>query len=201
MALFTTAELRAFDKQQIASAVEFPDLACTNKAAELADYFARIFGVDIVQATHSDEVHDGDGSNYLLLDWPLIASVTSVTVDGVAFSGSEINPTDYGVGLAVDPRLPIITRRAGVFLSGWSNVMVTYVAGYATVPLRLKRAALQMAVNELPGQNTPWEATSYEAGGVGYGIGRADGYREQWFASPDGQAAFRAYSMKLPGVA
>ena len=201
MALFTTAELRVFDKQQIASAVEFPDLVCTNKAAELAEWFARIFGVDVVQATHSNEVHDGDGSNYLLLDWPLVASVTSVTVDGVALGGSEINPTDYGVGLAVDPRLPIITRRSGVFTSGWSNVEVTYVAGFATVPLRLKRAALQMAVNELPAQNAPWEATSYEAGGVSYGIGRADGYRESWFASPDGQAAFRAYSMKLPGVA
>ena len=201
MALFTTAELRAFDKQQIASAVEFPDLACTNKAAELAEWFARIFGVDIVRTTHNGEVHDGDGSNYLILDWPLIASVTSLSVDGTAFTADELNATDYGVGLAIDPRLPIITRRSGVFLSGWSNVVATYVAGFANAPERIKRAALQMAVNEIPAQNAPWEATSYEAGGVSYGIGRADGYRESWFASPDGQAAFRAYSMKLPGVA
>lgn len=200
MAMFTTAEARAFDKAQLASATDYPDLTITTKEAELREWFCQIFGVDFIPTSHTDTL-DGDGSDFLLLRWPLITEVTAISIDGVAVDAAYLNPTDYGSGLAIDAYKGIITSRGLTFTAGWSNVEVTYTAGHATVPARIKRAALQMALAELVPSNMPVEADGYDIGATSVNFGRADGWRENWFQSPDGQAAFRAYSMKMPGIA
>lgn len=198
--IFTPAEARAFDKLQLASAVDYPDVDIVAKEVAIRSELEQICGVNFVPTAHADEVHDGDDSNYLQLNWPRITAVASITVDGVALTAGEINLTDYSDGLAADPVLPILTRRSGVFESGWSNIMVTYTAGYAAVPALVKRAALQWCVTEMPAQNAPWQAESFDAGGTSYSWTRGDGYRGNWSALPDVQRAINLYSMRLPGV-
>jgi len=199
--LFSVAEARAVDKAQLASATDYPDAAITAKEVEIREWLERACGVNFVPTTHADETHDGDGSNYLLLRWPRITAITKVSVDGEELSSDEINITDYSVGMAVDPIQPIVTRRSGVFASGWSNVVVTYTAGFAAVPALVKQAALAICVEELPATTTPWQADGYDAGGVSYSIGRGDGYNGQWHGLPIVMRAIRMYDHSLPGIA
>lgn len=199
-ALFSTAEARAFDKAQLASETDYPTATITAKEAEIREALARICGVDFVRASHT-EYHDGDGSDYLILEWPMVASITSIKVDGESYSSAEIDATDYSEGIAIDERLGIITRRSGVFDEGWRNVQVVYTAGYEYVPKLIKRAALMIAVTELPPTNVSLAADDYDAGGMTVGFGRGDGYNGNWHRIPDVQKAIRAYSYKMPGVA
>ena len=198
--LFSVAEARAFSGAKLATVADYPTLDITAKEVEIREWLDRACGVNFIRTTHTAEVHDGDGSNYLMLDWPLISSVTAISVDGVAFTAGELSTTDYSAGLAIDPELPIVTRRGGTFTSGWSNVSVTYVAGYEYVPDLIKRAALQVCVTEMPVSNVPWQAEGYEAGGTSYSFARGDGFNGNWSGLPDVQKAIRMYDRHLPGI-
>lgn len=199
--IFSVAEARAFDKQQLADAGAYPDLVITAKAEEITEWFARACGVDFVSTSHANELHDGDDSDYLILDWPEVTAVTAIVVDGVALTAGEISPTDYSEGLAIDAKRGIITRRAGIFSSGWANVDVTYTAGFATTPDLIKRAALMVCVTELPATNIPFGVDDAEIGGMSYSFGRGDGYNGNWHRIPDVQKAIRMYDYHVPGIA
>lgn len=201
VALFSIAEARAFDKAQLASITDYPDAAVTAKEVEIREWLDRACGVNFIRTTHTAEVHDGDGSNYLELDWPLIATVSNIVVDGVAFTAGELSTSDYSSGLAIDPKLPIITRRGGTFTSGWSNVTVTYVSGYEYVPDLIHRAALLIATYEMPATNLSPAAESYDADGMNISFGRGDGFNGNWHKIPEVMKAIRLYDRSLPGVA
>lgn len=200
-ALFSTAEARAFNGAQLASVTDYPTQAITDKEAEVRAFLEKVCGVNFIPTSHTSEVHDGDGSNYLVLKWPLVTEVTALSVDGVAFTAAELNATDYGAGLAIDAELGLITRRSGLFLPGWSNVSVSYVAGYTTPPAAIKRAALVITCNELPVSNVPWQAEGYDAGGTSYSWSRGDGYGGNWSSFPDVMKAIRMYDRSLAGMA
>lgn len=95
----------------------------------------------------------------------------------------------------------MVTWRGGTFTAGWKNVEITYTAGYTTPPALVKRAALMLCVNELPADNTPWQADGFEAGGTTYSWTRGDGYAGNWSQIPDVMRAIRAYSHRPPAVA
>lgn len=199
-ALFSVAECRAFDKAQLANETTYPDATITDKEAEIREWLARVCGVDFVRASHT-EYHDGDDSDYLVLQWPMVSAITSIHVDGVALSSAEIDPTDFGEGIGIDERLGIITRRSGIFDAGWRNIVVVYTAGYEYVPKLVKRAALMIAVTEIPAMNIPFAVDDADIGGMSLSYGRGDGYNGNWHRIPDVQKAIRAYDFHLPGVA
>ena len=199
--LFSIAEARAFDKAQLASESDFPDATITAKEVEIREWLERVCGVNFVRTTYTAEVYDSDGSDYLILKWPKVYSVTAISVDGTAFSAGNLSTTDYSDGLAIDSDRGMLTRRSGTFDAGWSNVAVTYVAGYEYVPDLVHRAALMIAVTELPTSNIPYAADESDAGGMSVSFGRGDGFNGNWHRIPDVVKAIRAYSMKLPGVA
>jgi hypothetical protein len=199
-ALFTVAEARAFDDAQLATVADFPSATIIAKEAEIREWFGRIFGVDFITTAHTDEYHDGDGDSVLLLDWPRVQSVTAASyrVPG-ATTWTALTATE--LGLCQFDRLGRLVWECGCWPDGMRTAKVSYTAGHATVPARIKRAALQLCVEELVSSNVPYDATSFDAGGGSYSIARADGYADQWLRTPDGMAAYRAYSMKLPGIA
>jgi len=200
MPLFTISEARAFDKGQLASVSDYPDLAINAKELEIRQFLAQAMGADAIPTAHT-ETHDGDGSDYLVLRWPLVTEVTALSIDGVAVAAEFLNASDYADGMAIDYERGMITRRGGIFAAGWSNVDITYTAGYALPPELVKRAALMLAVNELPAQNAPWQAESFEAGGTSFSWTRGDGYRGNWSGIPDVQRAINLYTRRMPGVA
>ena len=197
--LFTIAEARAFDKAQLGNATTYPDVTITAKEVEIREWLELVCGVNFIPTTHTSEVHDGDGTASLILDWPRVTSVTSITVDGVAYAAADIITTDYSAGLAIDRYG--LTRRSGMFAAGSSNVAVTYVAGHAAVPALIKRAALRTACLELPSSNVPFSAESYDAGGVDVSYAQGDGFRGSWSRDADVRKAILMYSISLPGVA
>ena len=201
MPLFSTAEARAFNDAVLASETDYPTVDITAKEVEIREWLEKACAVNFIATTHTAEIHDGDGSNYLELDWPLITAVSAISVDGTAFSAGELSTTDYSSGLAIDPKLPLITRRSGTFTAGWSNVSVTYVAGCTAVPTKVKRAALLVCTYEMRPTNLSPAAESYDAGEVSYSFGRGDGFNRQWSKIPEVMSVIRQYDRSLLGIA
>jgi hypothetical protein len=130
----------------------------------------------------------------------MVSSVSAISVDGTAFTAGELSTTDYSDGLAIDERKGIITRRSGVFDAGWQNVLCTYVAGHEYVPDLIKRAALMIAVTEIPATNVSMAADEYDAGGMSVSFGRGDGFNGNWHRIPEVVKAIRLYGYRVPGI-
>lgn len=84
------------------------------------------------------ETYDGTGTDHLLpRNFPII-SVASVTIDTVAISQAASTVTS---GFLWDQRR--IMLRGFRFSRGLQNVSITYTAGYSSVPIDLKQAAIE----------------------------------------------------------
>lgn len=198
--LFTVSEARAFDRGQLADTTAYPTGVIEAKEAEIREWLTRVCRVDFIPTAHTETL-DGDGSDWIALGWPLVISVTKVMIDGETLGSAEIDADDYGSGLAIDAENGVLTRRGGSFAAGWSNVIVDYKAGHATVPRLIKRAALMICVTELPVTNVPFAAEDIDAGGITVSYARGDGFNGSWHRIPDVQKALRMYTRALPGVA
>jgi hypothetical protein len=133
-----------------------------------------------------------------MLDWPLVTSVAAVSLrvdtTWTALTAGELaqlQPADTG----------LLYREYAVWPAGFRNVKLTYTAGYAAVPLEIKRAALVVAATDLPTSNVPWSAESYEAGGMDVSYAQGDGFNDAWHRVAEVRRAIRLYTMRLPGVA
>ena len=199
-ALFTEAEARAFDKGQLADEIAYPTADITAKEAEIREWLTKVCGVDLIPTTHADELQSGDGTATLLLNWPRVQSVTAAsTRSGTTWTA--LTAAELAL-VVVDPDGTGMLYRDGAYWpAGVGNVKVTYKAGYTAVPALIKRAALMICVNELPASNAPWDASSYEAGGVSWSLARGDGYQGNWSSIPDVMKAIRAHSYSTSGIA
>ena len=85
------------------------------------------------------EVYDGAGRSTLLLrQWPAVA-VTSVAVScGAPPDAFSLEPPLAGGGAQR------LTLERGVFPRGVANVTVSYTAGYATTPLDVEQAVIEL---------------------------------------------------------
>ena len=81
---------------------------------------------------------NGNGSAILMLkDYPVI-SVSSVTVDGIAYIQSDGKTSGY---IADDFAIYLIGAR---FNKGFQNVSVSYSFGYATIPNDIKQTVIEL---------------------------------------------------------
>lgn len=88
------------------------------------------------------ETLDGTGSDRILPHNYPILSVTGVSVDGVAIQQSQgFTNTSQVWGFFWDARR--IMLRGFRFCRGLQNVVLNYTAGFASVPLDLKQAAIE----------------------------------------------------------
>ena len=93
----------------------------------------------IVSATHTDERHHGGKLAIILRHIP-VASIAEITVDGTL-----IDADDY----TFDPDSGIIRMASGHrFCGGPGSVLVTYVAGYETIPGDIVQALKQLVALE-----------------------------------------------------
>lgn len=106
----------------------------------------RYLGRQIESAAITGETHDGDGlSDYIVLsDYPVTA-VASVTLSGVALASGDYSAESLTGRLFYRP--------GGSSYAPWPegrrNIVVTYTAGYATVPADLALAATMQAAYEV----------------------------------------------------
>lgn len=196
--LFTVAEARAFDKLQLASATTYPAATIIAKEAEIREFLSRVCGVDFIPTTHTDEYHDGDGTGTLMLDWPKVTSITAASTRSDT-TWTDLDATELGQLQVSDTG--IVYWDGSYWPRGTRNLKFTYAAGYTAVPTAVKRAALLIAVTELPTSNVSFSAESYEGGGMNVSFAEGDGYNGAWSRIAEVRRAIRLYSRRLPGVA
>jgi uncharacterized phiE125 gp8 family phage protein len=102
---------------------------------------------DIMQATYTAEKYNGNGKTAMhLRNWP-IQSVSSLLVNGVVVQAS---PDGLSNGYVFDEKFIYLLGAnvnsfpPGTFGKGIMNISVTYVAGYATVPLDIEQACIEL---------------------------------------------------------
>lgn len=79
------------------------------------------------------ETRDGSGTRrFTLTNYPVTA-VASLTIDGCLIASYDYVWDQYGITLA-----------GGVFARGAGNVTVAYTAGYATTPVDVEQACLEL---------------------------------------------------------
>jgi len=195
--LFTVAEARAFHIAELSDTSEYLDADIVAKEAEIRSLFTAACKVDFVPTQHTDELHDGNWRHSLLLDWPMPTTVVSASLrSGTVWT--DLTADELGA-IQVLPTGEIVWL-AGHWPRSRANARVTYVAGYPAVPPLIKRAALEVAITEMPPSNTPWQADSYEAGGTSYSWTRGDGYGGAWSGLPHVMLALRLYDHSGPGL-
>lgn len=101
---------------------------------------ARI-GTPVESDTYTSRL-SGEGVAMLRLPhWPLI-SISSLVVDGSAWTVLAGTDADTNQDAYADENGLIWARNGQVFARGYGNVLVTYAAGYATVPFDLQMACI-----------------------------------------------------------
>jgi hypothetical protein len=138
MALTTLANVKAWLEMDMA--VTAQDAVITRLIDSCSVYIESWLSRKIAQAVYT-EAYDGKGSNAITLAEYPITALTSVSIDGVAqviVPNTEFNT----VGARYHERQLVINGK--VFSRGRGNVLVTYQAGYATVPADIEQACIEL---------------------------------------------------------
>lgn len=160
---FTEAEARAFRSGKLAGETKYPTADIEAAREEIEEFIEKIVGYACVPRTRTVTL-DGDATAEIFLPDIRVTSITSVTVDEVAYDSdslADLQITDYG---------SLRRKTLGTFALGWGNVEVTYVHGLAECPGPIKRAALIMLYNRLVGSDVSDRAQSFtnESGTLQY---------------------------------
>jgi hypothetical protein len=196
--LFTTAEARAFDKQQLANVTTYPDLAITAAHDGIAEAFLNICGVAFTPTTSTAEVLDSLGGDLLALPYP---RVTAVAAAATRYGGSAWTALTVDELAALEVDAAGFVRWPGrLWPYGTGRVRLTYTHGYATPPYEIKRAALILCWRWLVptdiGDRTI--SMSTEAGVVRMAT---PGVAGSWFGLPAVDSVLQRYVVNRVGVA
>ncbi len=135
------AELKAWLPNQGSNDDSALQSLITNGSVQILQYINRPHLLASILGT-INESYDGNGSDRLLPRNFPINSVTAVTVDGVGIPASQgFAGGSQLAGYLFDSRR--IMLRGFRFCRGLQNVSVTYTAGYTSIPLDLKQAAIE----------------------------------------------------------
>ena len=178
---------------------DFTTTAIIAKEAEIRQWLTRACGVDFIPTVHTDEVVDGYGNSEVMLDWPSLTTLTAASYRSYGTATWTALTSDQ-LAVCQATTEGLLIWEGGYWPKGSRTVKVTYTAGYVTVPALIKRAALRVAVMELPAQNAPWTADGYDAGGSSFSFTRGDGFNGAWSSDPDVMRAIRMYDRHLPGI-
>lgn len=187
---FTVAEARAatYLGGALANTTTFPDALIDAMRAAVEEALERACGVAFYPRTVLNERVDGNGTTQILLSWPLVSSVTAASVSGTPLTAAELAAlVVYQDGRVYHP---------GSWVSGRGNVLVSYTHGYATVPGRVKRAALLLTRRFLIDSPVSDRATSMTGQDGTTQFLVTAGVRNAIFDVPEANAIFLEYGMR-----
>lgn len=188
MALFTTAEAKAFVIAGDTPLAAYPDATISAAEARIKERFEDICRVAF-EPTEVTVTLDRNGANGIVLPHTRVTALEEVTVDGTEVDVADLKLYDYGVLY---------------YSTGWGNgvqdVEVTYTHGHATVPKAIKWAALVVAVEEIVGSDITKRATSHTDDLGTFRLSVPDGERERWYGIPAVDAILSQYSEKVPAI-
>lgn len=133
MALVSVAELEAFTGNVETDNTTLKTSLCAAASSVVTDHL----GYDPTSATRSFRTV-GVGLDFLILPIPAVASITSITEDGVALAATAYGLVQHGSKYWVE-------RTDGLAFARGAKLIVTYVAGYSATPDIIKHAALRIA--------------------------------------------------------
>lgn len=104
-----------------------------------SDFITNWLSFDITQTTYTETYH-GNGNSWLVLRNDPVTAVSSVVItDPSSGSSTTYDGTYFTIG-----GRNIYFKSGYVFQSGMGNVVVSYTAGYAIVPLSLAQACIEL---------------------------------------------------------
>lgn len=130
MTFITSAMLQAFMDKTCEQNDTKPAGYCNAAMEQVRDYL----GYDPEQQTYTQEIKGDDGKLAALCAWP-VSSITDFSIDGDIRSPNE---------LEVETENYICFKDNSSFKKG-SRYLLTFTAGYQTVPEIIKTTALQLA--------------------------------------------------------
>lgn len=140
----------------------------TQASAAIASFCNRIFASETVRDTvfpwregYPRVLRGGEDGPLQLGRWPIV-SVTSLTENGTALTSG----TDYLIDAAKGQILRVDTNGAP---RAWTTLplVITYVAGYATIPADIADAAIRMVKGQFYGRGRDPAERSVSVAGVG----------------------------------
>lgn len=195
---FTVAEARAATWMggALTSTTTYASADIDAMRVAVEDAIERECGVAFVPRTATNELHDGSGTYDLLTEW---ARPTAVTAASVGPKGSR-------VALTADQLALIDVYKDGrvYYPNGWptgrANVLLTYTHGWATVPGRVKRAAMLAVKRFLVDSPISDRATSMVSAEGQSQFFVTAGVRDAIFDVPEVNAVIREYGVDVGGV-
>lgn len=198
--LFTVREARAFDGGKLSDPTKFQTAAIEATRARIEDAFAEICGVSFIPRLRI-AVLGGQRSCTLVLPDLKVTELRSVETrsgtDWTAFTSDELE------AVLLDPAGVLVRDSYQVWPWGNRNVRVSYVHGFETVPMDVRRAGLILARYELVESNLSDRATSFSDESGTYRIATAGLTRGSWFGLPlvDSVLQRPGYMHRTPGIA
>jgi hypothetical protein len=116
---------------------------------DAATHWVTFFSDGIIPTVYTNEVHSGGRPQIILFNTPIL-EVTSI-IEYVAANAYPLTASEAGANLTYGYSIDnasagIISRRwngfVGNFMAGENNVVVTYTAGFATIPSDIQAAVL-----------------------------------------------------------
>lgn len=191
MALFTTAEARAFKvkgQTPLSNATTYPDADITAAHDRIKERFEDICGVAFEPTTVTKTLA-GNGDDFLVLPNLKVTGVTSATLDGSALTVGDLKVYDWGE-----------VYYSGGWASGYQNISITYTHGWPAVPKPIKWAALIVCVNELTQSDVSSRAISHtdSLGTTRLAIPNAN--YGHWYGIPSVDSVLQEYSAQVPVI-
>lgn len=128
-------------KQYLGLTVATDDALLTRLISALSAFVQTWLGRTIASAAYVDTVDGVGGSKLQFANYPVTA-VASVKVDGVAVPAAPVPAVRGWSGYVFTPTQ--IALQGYCFTRGYSNVVVNYTAGYATTPLDIEQAVIEV---------------------------------------------------------
>lgn len=195
--LFTIAEARAFDRGQLADEARYPDAVIAEHRDRIAEDFAHICGVAFVP-TEATVTVDGTGSDLLFVPHLRVQAVMQVAVrDRTAWVAWE---ADALADILVLPGGMLRREFLGAWPRGVQNIRVTYIHGYPTPPLAIKRAALKVLVSSAGAvsSNLPERATSFSDETGTFRLATPGLTPGSWYGIPEVDRVLQDYRERVP---
>ncbi len=115
------------------------DALLTRLITSVSNFMQSWLNRQLNPATYSD-VNDGTGGQRMMLTNYPVTAVTSLTVDGIPVPASS-SPTSPGYTF---DQYGVTLRGGYYFGSGLQSVSVTYTAGYASMPVEIEQACIEL---------------------------------------------------------
>ena len=138
------------------------DAVVASAIAVVQDKIERFLGFAVDSATYTDQPHDGTGTETLYLNAYPVTAVSAVKILSNSGTTTTLASSEYRADLNTYNTGKIVRLSGGfgwpedgcgaVWPEGFQNILVTYTAGWATIPDDLQYAAWVLIDTVLAGQ-------------------------------------------------